>query len=124
MDAERLSQLMKVLGDPTRLKILECLRACSEPCQFDSDAQGATVGFLCCTLFDGKPAASKVSFHLKELRQAGLVRMERQGRFMLCTVREDTVAELLDGLSRTIGGSASQAGRVTLTKTPRRSSND
>ena len=125
MDAERLSQLMKVLGDPTRLKILECLRACSEPCQFDDGgSQGATVGFICCTLFEGKPAASKVSFHLKELRHVGLVQMERQGRFMLCTVREDTVAELLEGLSRTIGGSAGQAGRVTLTETPRRSTND
>lgn len=116
---------MKVLGEPTRLRILECLRNCSEPCCFDDgEAPGATVGFICCTLFEGKSAASKVSFHLKELRQAGLVRMERQGRFVLCTIREDTVAELLDALSRTIGGSAGQAGRVTLTETPRRSTVD
>lgn len=36
-------------------------------------------------------AASTVSYHLKELRQAGLMRVERSGKTVECWIDEDAV---------------------------------
>ncbi len=50
---------------------------------------------------------STVSHHLKELRRAGLIRVARRGRHILCWVDRDTVlaaASLLTGGSPADGG--------------------
>lgn len=62
-ELDRMARYAKALGHPTRLLILRYLRACS--CCFTGD------------LVDVLPIAqSTVSQHLKELREAGLIKGE------------------------------------------------
>jgi ArsR family transcriptional regulator len=97
---EALAAIFKALGDPTRLRIFECLRYCSEV-EIDEAGEcrpgGAlSVGEVCCRL---DQAMSTVSFHLKELRQAGLIRTEKRGRSIYCSVNPaglELIREFLD----------------------------
>lgn len=95
--------MFRALGDPTRLRIFEFLRECccevavgeeGEVCPSD----GATVGTVCCHVTGGEKVASTVSFHLKELKNAGLITMERRGRHMLCAIVPSAVAALHEHL--------------------------
>ena len=67
---EEISDLLKALSDPTRLKIYKLLN--------ESDTM-LCVNALAANL---KITQSAVSQHLKILRQAGLVRSERRGYFI------------------------------------------
>ena len=95
-----MSMMFKALGDPTRLRIFEFLRAQCCPVAIEAETgdvrplTGPTVGEVCCHV-TGEPAiTSTVSFHLKELRQAGLITMERRGKNMLCGINREAVASL------------------------------
>ncbi|HEU4682500.1 MAG TPA: metalloregulator ArsR/SmtB family transcription factor [Gemmatimonadales bacterium] len=88
--AERAVQLFHALSDPTRLSILERLR----------------LGERCvCDMTDMLDAAqSRLSFHLKVLKDAGLVADRREGRWMYYTLNQDAlgeVAELIEVLAST-----------------------
>ena len=91
IDLEQKAAMFKALGDPTRLKIFEFLRACccSVVVEETGDVrrvQGPTAGEVCCHVTGEEKITSSVSFHLKELRQAGLITMERRGKNMICGV--------------------------------------
>lgn len=60
-------QLLKAVADPTRLAVLDTLAAGGARCHCDLEDEL------------GVPA-NRLSFHLKVLRDAGLVRANRQGR--------------------------------------------
>ena len=78
-DNARAARLFHALSDETRLSILECLRSC-EHCV--------------CDLTDHLDAAqSRLSFHLRVLKDAGLVTDRREGRWMYYTVNTDALAE-------------------------------
>lgn len=103
MEQNELSAVFKALGDPTRLRIFEFLRGCC--CAVALDEQGGarpvngqTVGEVCCHVTGADKITSTISFHLKELRNAGLIRMERRGKNMICAVNEETVERLADYL--------------------------
>jgi ArsR family transcriptional regulator len=92
--------MFKALGDPTRLRIFEFLRAQCCPVAIEDETgdvrplTGPTVGEVCCHV-TGEPAiTSTVSFHLKELRQAGLITMERRGKNMICGVNREALTIL------------------------------
>ena len=91
-------QRMKALSDETRLRILEQL-AGGERCV--------------CELTDALDAGqSLLSFHLKTLKDAGLVGDRRAGRWVHYSINADALAELeavLRGL-RERGASAPRAG--------------
>ncbi len=94
-----LPTIFKALGDPTRLRIFEFLRDCCCPVAVEETGDvrpvvGPTVGEVCCQVTGMEKITSSVSFHLKELRQAGLITMERRGKNMICSVNQDTVAKL------------------------------
>lgn len=55
---------------------------------------GATVGEVCCHVTGQEKVSSTVSFHLKELRLAGLIEAEKQGKFMICSVRREAVVAM------------------------------
>lgn len=74
------------LSDPTRLRILEMLRH-GERCVCDLTAALET-------------GQSRLSFHLKTLKDAGILRDERRGRWVYYALREDTLGELRDLLER------------------------
>lgn len=87
-EGEQLAAIFKALGDPTRLAIFQLLRCCDQAVEIDEGGQcrpaGAlSVGEVCCRL---DQAMSTVSHHLKELRLAGLIRTEKRGRWIYCSV--------------------------------------
>lgn len=77
-----LSQLHHALSDPTRLQIMDRLRS-GEQCV--------------CELMDELDAAqSRLSFHLRVLKEAGLVVDRRDGRWVYYTLNRDALAEARD----------------------------
>src|SRR5437867_11050519 len=78
-DTDRAVRLFHALSDGTRLSILHRLRF-GERCV--------------CDLTDALDAAqSRLSFHLKVLKDAGLVTDRKEGRWMYYTLNADTLAE-------------------------------
>lgn len=82
--ATRLAELCHALSDPTRLHILHLLRQ----------------GRRCvCDLSDTMDAAqSRLSFHLRTLRDAGLVRDRREGRWVYYEIRPEALEEVTEAL--------------------------
>jgi ArsR family transcriptional regulator len=79
-----LARIFRALGDPSRLAIFELVREC---CQEDSGHSAADIKNSVSEIarqFD--LSLSTVSHHLKELRTAGLIRCERQGQHIFCSV--------------------------------------
>lgn len=98
MSNDQLAGVFKALGDPTRLKIFETLRCCDVEVEVDEagqcqPARSLSVGEVCCQ-FGG--SMSTISHHLKELRLAGLIRMEKRGRWIYCSVNPESL-ELIQG---------------------------
>lgn len=99
LDLDRATQLFHALSDQTRLSILQRLRF-GERCV--------------CDLTDALDAAqSRLSFHLKVLKDAGLVSDRREGRWMYYTLDPDAlaeVAELIAGLASLPSAAERRAG--------------
>ena len=82
LDLGRAADLFHALSDETRLAILDMLRG-GEQCVCDlQDALGA--------------AQSRLSFHLKVLKDAGLVTDRREGRWSYYTLQSDAFSEAHD----------------------------
>ena len=79
-DLERAAALFRALADPTRLGIVERLRG-GEQCVCD----------LTDMLDTGQ---SRLSFHLKTLKDAGLLRDRRQGRWIYYALAPEAIAEV------------------------------
>ena len=92
IDLQKAAELFKVLGHPHRLAILLRLcQRCGSAGSKDEDAVAACVG----DLSEGLDIApSTVSHHLKELRQAGIITMERDGQHVQCCPNLDVVKQL------------------------------
>ncbi len=78
----RAVQLFHALSDETRLGILEMLRD-GERCVCDLQA-------------DLDAAQSRLSFHLRVLREAGLVTDRREGRWSYYSIAPEALAEVHD----------------------------
>lgn len=99
VDHRETADMFKALGDPTRLRIFDFLRSCCCPVALDDSGEarpvdGPTVGEVCCEVTGVARITSTVSFHLKELRTAGLITMERRGKNMICGVDREAVDHL------------------------------
>jgi ArsR family transcriptional regulator, arsenate/arsenite/antimonite-responsive transcriptional repressor len=82
VDLSRAAQLFHALSDSTRLGILEMLRS-GERCV--------------CDLQDELDAAqSRLSFHLRVLKEAGLVTDRREGRWAYYSIVPQALAEVHD----------------------------
>src|SRR5689334_14301893 len=91
--------MFKALGDPTRLRIFQFLRSCCCPVAMDDEgevrsAEEPTVGEVCCRVTGVAKITSTISFHLKELRNAGLITMEKRGKHIVCGIDRDALARL------------------------------
>lgn len=110
VDHKEIATMFKALGDPTRLRIFDFLRACCCPVAVGDagdvrPVDGPTVGEVCCQVTGADKITSTVSFHLKELRNAGLITMEKRGKKMVCGVDRDAATRLADFLNDQRGGS-------------------
>src|SRR5436190_16135196 len=101
VDTDRLdaAAMFKALGDPTRLHIFEFLRSCCCPVAVGEQGEvrpveGPTAGEVCCHVSGAVQINSTISHHLKELRLAGLITVERRGKNMICGVNQDAVDAL------------------------------
>lgn len=84
------AEVFKALSNPNRLRIFLRLVSCCPPgtkCSSEA-AKHHCVGELG---HDLEIDPSTVSHHLKEMRRAGVIRMERQGKHILCWVDRETV---------------------------------
>ena len=94
---EKFAEIFKALSNPNRLRLFMRLITCCKPgtvtsISTDTASQGcACVGEL------GKDldiVASTISHHMKELRQSGLVLIERRGQRIDCWIDPETLADL------------------------------
>jgi len=100
---QRLAEMFKALGNPHRLAVFLRLASCCPPGPTAVSEPEARrfVGQLGAEL---DIAPSTLSHHIKELRNAGLIRMERRGKNIECWVDGEAlgaITELLTGLSST-----------------------
>src|SRR5512146_2798964 len=87
-----MARVFKALGDPTRLAIFELIRDTIEPGEGHTSRELANSVSQIASGFD--LSLSTVSHHLKELRDSGLIRCERRGQSIYCSVEQATVDEL------------------------------
>jgi ArsR family transcriptional regulator len=90
---ERFAEVFKALSNPNRLKIFQRLASCCKPGTVSviEACETACVGELGREL-DIVP--STVSHHIKELRQAGLIRTRRRGQKIECWIDPGVVEQL------------------------------
>ena len=81
-DVDRAVALFHALSDPIRLSIVQLLRG-GERC-------------VCDLQDDLDTAQSKLSFHLRVLKEAGLVEDRREGRWSYYTIVPEALAEVHD----------------------------
>ena len=90
-DLDRTARVFHALSDPTRLRLLDLLRG-GERCV--------------CELTDAlETGQSRLSFHLKILKDAGLVLDRREGRWVYYRLHQDKIEETAGVLTDCCGGS-------------------
>lgn len=88
VDATAAARFFRVLGDPTRLKILEFLTA-----------EKRTVGELVTMVGQPQP---RISTHLACLRHCGFVSTERQGKEVVYRLAFNGLGGVLDGAAEAL----------------------
>jgi len=101
-DAARLARVAKALSDPIRLGMLGVMaqgRACCglpEPSERGVPGAGDPTGICVCDFQDHFGLGqSKASYHLRVLREAGLVREEARGKWSFYSIDGTAAAEAL-----------------------------
>jgi ArsR family transcriptional regulator len=91
----------KALGDPTRLKILELLKARGKTCceLIAREEKG-----LCACDIERAVGLSQaaVSHHMDLLRRSGLIEAEKRGRWMFYRRNEAALAGLAEAVARAV----------------------
>ena len=90
---DRFADIFKALSNPNRLKIFQRLASCCRPGTISviDACETACVGDLGREL---DIVASTVSHHIKELRQAGLIRTRGRGQKIECWIDPEIVDQL------------------------------
>ena len=87
-----MAKIFHALGDPSRLAIFEIVRQCAEAESGQSMGDVRQSVSEIARRFD--LSLSTVSHHLKELRNAGLIRCERRGQQIFCEVDAQALAAI------------------------------
>lgn len=93
-ELERITGIFKALANPNRLKILMELTRCDKGCTgfFADQAQAENCQQEFATMLGLAP--STVSHHFKELRNAGLLTVWREGKAIRVQVNQEVLAEV------------------------------
>jgi len=87
-----LARLFKALSDPNRLAILELIRErCPHGCRLSAEEDRNSVSAIAERFH---LALSTVSHHLKELRNAGLIRCQKRGQWVYCAPDDKALARI------------------------------
>lgn len=102
MEDETTLRALKALSDPMRFRTVAFLaKMCCGTAAVDEEGgvyDGPTASEVCCHLTGVEKINSTVSHHLHELEDAGLIRIERRGKRMVCTLRSESLEALADQL--------------------------
>ena len=88
-DADRLATWFRVLGDPTRLRLLSLIAGKGEACAACDFVEALDV------------SQPTVSHHLRALHETGFVEREKRGRWVYYRVRADQLNALSETLVST-----------------------
>ena len=101
-DLDRLSEVFGALSNPNRLNIFMRLISCCGPgvSWTEDSSSSACVGELG---QDMGLAPSTVSHHVRELRRAGLIQMQRNGQKVECWIDGETLGDLAQFFTRCCG---------------------
>ncbi len=93
--------VFKALADPTRLKILDLLRARGRSC---CDLVAREERGLCACDIEGAIGLSQsaVSHHMGLLRRAGLVEADKRGRWMFYRRNEAALASVAESVAKAV----------------------
>jgi len=95
----RLVALGRAISDPIRLRMLSMMAEGRSCCDFSASGVPAEEGEegICVCEFEEHfgMGQSKISYHVKKLKDAGLVREERRGKWAFYSLDRDAAGDLL-----------------------------
>lgn len=94
MDTKRMAKIFKALSHPNRLELYLKIAKAHEA-SFETGCE-CFVTDIIDSLNIGAPT---ISHHIKELANADLISTEKKGKFLICKVNEELVAEVSRMLS-------------------------
>jgi len=96
---DRIVRLGRALSDPVRVRMLTLIaagRRCCPPLAAEPPVKDGDEGLCVCEISGYfRLGQSRVSYHLKQLKEAGIVREERRGKWTFYSLDRDALAELL-----------------------------
>ena len=102
-EIKKFSGIFKALSNQNRLKIFLRLVSCCQPGTLTTIKENVEPENCACVGELGQDLGivpSTISHHIKELRQAGLIRMERNGQKIECSMDPDVLAAIQRFFSR------------------------
>lgn len=94
-------KISRALGDPIRYKIMKLLACCESSCCCAlPGSEGAGPGLCNCELMaELGMIQSRVSYHMKELTEAGLVTEEPRGRWKFYCINNKALQQYIQQLT-------------------------
>ena len=115
-EAARISALGAALSDPIRVRMLGMMaagRGCCELADCGVPAADQDAGICVCEFertFD--MGQSKVSYHLRKLKEVGIAREEKRGRWSFYSLDRKVAARLVGEVEDLLGGSERPGSRT------------
>ncbi|SFI81912.1 ArsR/SmtB family transcription factor [Thermoflavimicrobium dichotomicum] len=107
LTTEQIAAISKALSDPIRLRILDLIQAGYDQLSSSPPVTCCTGGVCVCDIQDALGMAqSKVSYHLRELKNAGLVNETKVGKWNFYMINYFTLKMFQEELQHRYNGGA------------------